>query len=217
MTTFWRTFSHDGIFGPACWGWRCTFTLFTLSTRVTPSPFSPSQAKLARKSYLTAYEGPVRIQYKCVVPISVFPERTLLYQEQNYNVLSLILHSCICERFIYFHQSANSAAGKYVDQSWKKHKSLTGTWMWKLRRGGAIPRKGIHKWDFPCSAVLAHVAPSPLLSGDSIQCTYCTLLFEDSVGRTALMVYQSSHPPPPHKKGGKNKKSVRKNTRDSPR
>ncbi len=29
------------------------------------------------------------------------------------------------------------------------YKSLTDTWMWKLGlRGRAIPRKGIHKWDF---------------------------------------------------------------------
>ncbi len=29
-------------------------------------------------------------------------------------------HSCVCERFIYSHdQSAYSAAGKYVDQSWE--------------------------------------------------------------------------------------------------
>ncbi len=29
-------------------------------------------------------------------------------------------HSCVCERFIYFHnRSAYSAARKYVDRSWK--------------------------------------------------------------------------------------------------
>jgi hypothetical protein len=35
-----------------------------------------------------ANEGPVRIQYKCLVPIYVFPEMKLLFQKQNYDVLS---------------------------------------------------------------------------------------------------------------------------------
>jgi hypothetical protein len=37
---------------------------------------------------LTANEGPVKIQYKCLVPIYVFPEMKLLFPKQNYNVLS---------------------------------------------------------------------------------------------------------------------------------
>ncbi len=58
-----------------------------------------------------------------------------------------------CERYIYFQNwSAYSAAGKYVDRSWEYiNRSQThecGNWDW----GRAIPRKGIHKWDFPCSA-----------------------------------------------------------------
>ncbi len=36
----------------------------------------------------TANEGPVRIQYKCLVPIYVLPEMKLLFLKQNYNVLS---------------------------------------------------------------------------------------------------------------------------------
>ncbi len=46
-----------------------------------------------------------------------------------------------------------SAAGKHVDQSWEYiNRSQTqefGNWDWSR----AIPRKGIYKWDFPCSAV----------------------------------------------------------------
>ncbi len=62
------------------------------------------------------------------------------------------LHSYICERFIYFRdRSAYPAAGKYVDQSWEyincSQTRECGNWDW----GRAIPRKGIHKWDFPCS------------------------------------------------------------------
>jgi hypothetical protein len=37
----------------------------------------------------TANEGPVRIQYKCLAPIYVFPEMKLLFPVQNFNVLSL--------------------------------------------------------------------------------------------------------------------------------
>jgi hypothetical protein len=50
----------------------------------------------------------------------VFPEMTLLFPKQNYNVQSpsSYIHICICEGFIYFQvQSANSAAGKYVGRS----------------------------------------------------------------------------------------------------
>jgi hypothetical protein len=36
----------------------------------------------------TANEGPVRVQYKSLVPIYVFPEMKLLFLKQNYNVLS---------------------------------------------------------------------------------------------------------------------------------
>jgi hypothetical protein len=36
----------------------------------------------------TANEGPVRIQYKCMLSIYVFPVMKLLFLKQNYNVLS---------------------------------------------------------------------------------------------------------------------------------
>ncbi len=57
------------------------------------------------------------------------------------------------ERLIYFQdQSAYSAAGKYVDQSWEYINCSqifdSGNWDW----GCAIPRKGIHIWYFRCSA-----------------------------------------------------------------
>ncbi len=63
--------------------------------------------------------------------------------------LSVPIHSNICVRLIYFQdRSAYSAAGKYVDQSWEYiNHSQT-----RECKNCAIPRKGIHKWDFPCSA-----------------------------------------------------------------
>jgi hypothetical protein len=38
--------------------------------------------------FFTANEVPVRINYKCLVPIYVFPEMKLLFPKQNYNLLS---------------------------------------------------------------------------------------------------------------------------------
>jgi hypothetical protein len=40
-----------------------------------------------QKVRYTANGGPVRIQYKCLVPIYVFPEMKLLLPKQNYNIL----------------------------------------------------------------------------------------------------------------------------------
>jgi hypothetical protein len=83
----------------------------------------------------------------------------LLFPKRNYNVLSPSSYTHILylwERLIYFQdRSANSSAGKHVDQSWEYiNRSWThecGNWDW----GRAVPRKGIHKWDFPCSVVLS--------------------------------------------------------------
>ncbi len=75
---------------------------------------------------------------------------------QNRIIMFQFLHSYICERFIYFQdRSAYSAAGQnlyvYVDRSWENingsHTHECGNWDW----GRAIPKKGIHKWNFPCS------------------------------------------------------------------
>ncbi len=62
-------------------------------------------------------------------------------------------------------RSAYSAAWKYVDRSWEyitcSQTHECGNWDW----GHAIPRKGIHKWDFPCSACQTNgLANMPILS-----------------------------------------------------
>ncbi len=59
-----------------------------------------------------------------------------------------------CDRFIYFQDRSDYfAAAKYGDRSWEytncSQKHECGNW----DRGRAIPGKGIHKWDFHCSAV----------------------------------------------------------------
>jgi hypothetical protein len=66
-----------------------------------------------------ANEGPVRIQYTCLVPIYVFPEMKLLFPKHNYNVLSpsFYTHMYICERLIYTISRIGppSVAGIYVN------------------------------------------------------------------------------------------------------
>jgi hypothetical protein len=49
----------------------------------------------------TAKEGPVRIQYICLVPIYVFPEIKLLFPKQNYNVLCPRPYTHISVRDLY--------------------------------------------------------------------------------------------------------------------
>jgi hypothetical protein len=57
--------------------------------------------RLEVSSRTTAKEGPVRIQYKCLVPIYVFPEMELLFLIQNYNVLCPSNYTHICVRDLY--------------------------------------------------------------------------------------------------------------------
>jgi hypothetical protein len=49
----------------------------------------------------TANEGPMRIQFKCLVPIDVFPEIKLLFPKQNYNVQSPSSYTHISVRDLY--------------------------------------------------------------------------------------------------------------------
>jgi hypothetical protein len=53
------------------------------------------------KSSCTANEGPVRIQYICLVSIYVFPEMKLLFPKQNYNVLSPSSYTHLYVRDLY--------------------------------------------------------------------------------------------------------------------
>ncbi len=51
--------------------------------------------------HFTANEGPVKILYKCLVPIYVFPEMKLLLPKQNYNVLPPRSYTPISVRDLY--------------------------------------------------------------------------------------------------------------------
>ena len=77
----------------------------------------------------TANEGPVRIQYKCLVPIRVFPEMKLLFPKQNYNVLSPSSYTHISVRDLYISRIGLPIllqGNMNVDLSWV-YKSLTDT------------------------------------------------------------------------------------------
>jgi hypothetical protein len=49
----------------------------------------------------TAIEGPVIIQYKCLIPIYVFPEMKLFFPKQNFDVLSPSSYTHISVRDLY--------------------------------------------------------------------------------------------------------------------
>jgi hypothetical protein len=51
--------------------------------------------------YCTANESPVRIQYICLVPIYVFPEKKLLFPKQNYNIMCPSSYAQISVRDLY--------------------------------------------------------------------------------------------------------------------
>ncbi len=123
----------------------------------------------------TANDGPMRIQYKCMVPINVFPEMKLLFPKLNYNVLSPSSYTYISVRDLYISriglpillQGILRTDPGYI----YVHRSQThecGNWDW----GRANPRKVIHKWDFPCSVgyrpvILQHVHRLTLISGSA--------------------------------------------------
>ncbi len=124
-------------------------------------PHSPYQLSVY---YHTANKGPVRIQYKCLVshlcilknetvqpPLSknriimfCLPIPTLIYLWEIYILPGSVRLFC-CS------QICGPILGIY--------KSLTDTWMCKIGIlfdwdwGRTIPRKGIHRWDFRCSAL----------------------------------------------------------------
>ncbi len=82
------------------------------------------QDKYVDCRYHTANEGLVKILYKCMVLIYVFPEmklRSLVISKTELECsVSQFPHSCICERFIYTQdRSAYFTAAKLADRSWE--------------------------------------------------------------------------------------------------
>ncbi len=104
--------------------------------------------------------------FKCLVSIYMyaFPEITLLFLKQNYNVLSLSSYTQISVRDIYI--SRLFCCRKICGPILEIYKSLTDTWMWKLVLRPRNNQKRIHKWDFPCSVV------------DTTVCTFFNVLLD---------------------------------------
>ncbi len=107
----------------------------------------------AMQSRTHCKEGPMRIQHKCLVPIYVFPEikllfpntlimfclpvPTLIYLWDIYIFPGLVCLFCcreICGLILGIYESPQT--NECVNWEWVH----------------TIPRKVIHKWDFPCSA-----------------------------------------------------------------
>jgi hypothetical protein len=76
----------------------------------------------------------------------IFPQKELRGHSPYFNI-----HVCLWAIYIFTGLICLFCCGKYVDRSWKYiNRSQTHecvNWDW----GRAIPRKGIHKWDFRCS------------------------------------------------------------------
>ncbi len=94
----------------------------------------PALAPYGEANYTcTANEGPVRIQYKCLAPIYVFPEIKLLFPKQNYNILSSSSYTHTVylsfNTFISFFQFIHIPANK-IASSWYYwiHELKVTTW-----------------------------------------------------------------------------------------
>ncbi len=77
---------------------------------------------------------------------------------------------CLCAIYIFPRSICLFCCRKICGPILGIYKSLTDTWMWKLGlRCRAIPRKGIHKWDFRCSALLRAIYEWKLSQSKSSQ------------------------------------------------
>ncbi len=90
----------------------------------------------------TANEGPVGIQYRCMVLIYVFPEMKLLFPKQNYNVLLLVptlIYLWLWEIYMFPGSVCLFCYREICGPILGICKFLTDTWMWKL--GLQFPEK----------------------------------------------------------------------------
>ncbi len=92
-------------------------TVVCVYVRSVPCPCE----NLLWESGCNANERRMRIQYKCLVPIYVFPEIKLLFPRQKYNVLSPSSYTEIYmwEIYIFPGSVCLFCCRKYVDWSWE--------------------------------------------------------------------------------------------------
>ncbi len=111
----------------------------------------------------TANEGPVRIQYKCLVSIYVFPEMKLLFPKQNYNVLSPSPYTTLIylwEIYIFPGSVCLCCCREICGPFLGIYKSLKDTGMWNLGLRPQFPEKeymnGIFLVVYPMSSPALH-------------------------------------------------------------
>ncbi len=97
--------------------------------------------------HYTANEGPVRIQYKCLVPIYAYPEMKLLFQ--NHNVLSPSSYTHISVIHLYISRIGLPILLPEICGPFCEYINRTQTYeCGNLDWGRAIPRKGNINWIF---------------------------------------------------------------------
>ncbi len=100
---------------------------------------------LSLASSCTANEVPVRIQYKCLVPIYGFPEMKLYFQ------IRIIMFCLPVPTLIYLWEIYIFPGSVSLFCCRKIFGPILGIYKSLTDWGRAIPRKGIHIWDFRCS------------------------------------------------------------------
>ncbi len=103
----------------------------------------------SRNWSITANEGPVRIQYKCLVPIYVFPEMKLhglvrYFRTEVYIMFCFSIFTFMYLWLVFIY--------KYINRS-QIHECTNREW------GRAVSFLGIHKSDFPYSSVASFPSP----------------------------------------------------------
>ncbi len=124
------------------WGWERLrarlIPAFTSRRRQKPEswgPQTPAQVKLCHipsdQHPCTANEGPMRIQYKCLVPIYVFPEMKLLFPKPLVMFcLSVPTLTYLWEIYIFPGSVCLFFCWEICGLILGIYKSLTDTWMW---------------------------------------------------------------------------------------
>jgi hypothetical protein len=125
---------------------------------------------LAAHQFHTANEGPVRIQYKWLVAIYVFPEMKLLFPKQNYNVLSPRSYSTLIylwEIYIFPRSVCLFCCREICRPILGIYKWRTDTWLWKFRLRPRNSQKRNTKVEFSLQCTWAnHLCKLPSLKKD---------------------------------------------------